>query len=396
MFETRFDSLPESPFPRLAALLEGIEPGGPPVVMSIGEPAHPIPGFVRDILAQHNADFSRYPPALGTESLRQAIAIWIARRYGCGSLVDPDKHILPVCGSREALFTIALLAVAESRGPDRPAALMPNPFYQTYATAAVAAGAEPVMLAATRDTGHLPDLGAISEELFDRTAIFYLCSPANPQGAVADLDYFAEAIRLARTHRFLLVADECYSEVYASTPPPGVVEAADRIGDGLSNVVFLNSLSKRSNLAGLRSGFCAGDAEFMASFLKFRNLASPQLPLPVQAASAAAWSDESHVDASRALYQEKYRLAARILDDRFNFEPPRAGMFLWLDVSGHGGGEAATRTLWRETGVKVLPGGYLANDMPDGSNPGSDYIRVALVKDAETTRRALEQMVAVL
>ncbi len=396
MFESRFDSLPESPFPRLATLLEGLEPGGTPVTMSIGEPAHPIPTFVRDILAQHNADFSRYPPSIGTPSLRQAIATWIARRYGTGSLVDPDKHILPVCGSREALFTIALVAIAESRGPDRPAALMPNPFYQTYATAAVAAGAEPVMLAATRDTGHLPDLGAIDADLLERTAIFYLCSPANPQGAFADLDYYCEAIRLARTHNFTLVADECYSEVYADTPPTGVVQAASQMGGGLSNIVFVNSLSKRSNLAGLRSGFCAGDADIMASFLKFRNLASPQLPLPVQAASSVAWGDEEHVDASRRLYQQKYRLASDTLQGYFNFQPPRAGMFLWLDVSGHGGGEAATRTLWQKAGVKVLPGGYLANDMPDGSNPGSDYIRVALVHDAKTTKLALEQMVAVL
>ncbi len=396
MFSSRFDSLPPSPFPRLADLVDGIEPGAEPVNLSIGEPGHPIPDFVRDILAQQNADFSRYPPAQGTESLRMAISSWIGRRYGVGDYIDPARNVIPVCGSREALFSIALVAVAEVREGPRPLALMPNPFYQTYATAAVAAGAEPYMLAATPETGHLPDLDAIPEDVLSRTAIFYLCTPANPQGAVATRAYLEEAIGLARAYGFTLVSDECYSEVYDDVPPPGAIEAAHALGEGLSNLIVLNSLSKRSNLAGLRSGFCAGDGEIMASFVKFRNLSAPQLAFPIQSASEVVWGDEDHVKASRALYREKYAIARDCLGRYPGFEAPRAGMFLWLDVAGAGGSIEATKTLWKECGLRVLPGAFLSAPMPDGSLPGENHIRIALVRDAKTTRMALSRIAEAL
>jgi N-succinyldiaminopimelate aminotransferase len=393
MFASRFDSLPPSPFARLDTLLRGIEPGADPIIMSVGQPGHPMPAFVGDILAASLQGFTRYPPALGTEELRTAIAAWIARRYGTGNLVDPARHILPVCGTREALFTIALVAIAAPKGNLRPAALMPNPFYQTYATAAVAAGAEPVYLPATAATGHLPDLDAVPVDVLRRTGILYICSPANPQGSVASLAYWARAVELAREHGFTLFAYECYSELYDDLAPPGVVEAAAQLGGGLANIVFVNSLSKRSNLAGLRSGFCAGHEEFISSYLKFRNIAAPQLAFPIQAVSVEAWNDEAHVETSRALYRAKYRLASDMLAGRFGATDVRAGMFLWLDMSAHGGGEEAARRLWAEAGVRVVPGAYITGSAPDGGNAGAPYIRVALVHDLATTETALARLI---
>ncbi len=353
-----------------------------------------MPEFVGDILARSLADFSRYPPAHGTEDLRTAIADWVSRRYGVTGLVDPALNIIPVSGTREALYNIAPVIIPENAHP-QPAVLIPNPFYQTYATAAVSAGAEPVLLAATRETGHLPDLGSLSPDLLARTAAFYLCTPANPQGVAASMEYLKKAIGLAREHSFTLLVDECYSELYSEAPPPGAVQAAAEMGEGLSNIVVFNSLSKRSNLAGLRSGFCAGDASIMASFLKFRNIAAPQMPLPVQAVSAAAWADEQHVDASRNLYCQKYAMAADIVRDLSNDPAPTSGMFLWLDI-GDRDAEQTALNLWSISGVKVIPGTYLALDMPDGSNPGTGYIRIALVHDLSTTRDALTRIAATI
>ena len=396
MFASRFDSLPPSPFPRLTALLAGTDPGEPPIDMAIGEPKHDPPHFVREILDGHFADYTRYPPALGTKDLREAISNWTDRRYGIDGLVDPDRNIAPLCGTREGLFGIALLTVPEWSGGQRPAVLIPNPFYQCYATAAVAAGAEPVYFATRREDAFLPNLDALEPELLDRTALMYLCTPANPQGTVASEAYLDRLIGLARAHDFTVLFDECYSEIYLGTPPPGALQAAARSGDGLSNVLVFNSLSKRSSLAGLRSGFCAGDGEIVESFLKFRNLAAPQLPFPVQAASAAAWRDEQHVTENRALYQAKIKIAADILSGQFGFYAPPGGFFLWLDMSAHGRGEAAAKTAWREAGIRMLPGTYLAREEAGSSDDYDRYVRVALVHDVDTTRQALGKLAAAL
>ena len=396
MFASRFDSLPPSPFPRLTALLSGTEPGEPPIDMAIGEPKHDPPEFVREILNSHFADYTRYPPALGTEELRRSISDWADRRYGIGGLVDPDRNIAPLCGTREGLFAIALLTVPEWSGGERPAVLIPNPFYQCYATAAVAAGAEPVYLATRRDDNFLPSLDALEPALLDRTALMYLCTPANPQGTVASEAYLDRLIVLARAHDFTVLFDECYSEIYLDQPPPGALQAAARSGDGLSNVLVFNSLSKRSSLAGLRSGFCAGDREIVASFLKFRNLAAPQLPFPVQAASAAAWRDEDHVVKNRALYQAKIKIAADILSGQFGFYAPPGGFFLWLDMAAHGGGEAAAKTAWQKVGIRMLPGTYLAREEAGSADDYDRYVRVALVHDADTTEQALGKLAAAL
>ncbi len=295
-----------SPFQRLRDLLDGEKPGASPIDMTIGEPRHGFPSFAGDIIAAHQADFGKYPPIAGTPALRSAIAAWLDRRYGFSpGIIDPTQHILPLCGTREGLVS-ALAIACEHKGHDRPTVLIPNPFYQAYYAAALTSGCEPVFLAATAATGFLPDLDAIAPEALDRAAAFYIASPANPQGAVASADYLARLIELARAHHFYVFSDECYSEIYQATPPPSVLEVAAKSG-GLHKVLAFNSLSKRSNAPGLRSGIIVGDADFIKDYTRYRNVASPQIALPIQHASAALWSDEAHVDRSRELYREKFQ-----------------------------------------------------------------------------------------
>lgn len=385
-----------SPFRRLALLLDGMPPGKPEINLTVGEPGHAMPGFLMEALAEGAAAFAKYPPIWGTDELRQAIADWLVRRYpGLGGKIDADRYILPLAGSREGLFSAIFPAKQRKPAADRPAVLIPNPFYHTYAAAAGAAEIEPVFVPAPREAGFLPDLNALDPALLDRTVALFLATPSNPEGAVADDAYLAAAIGLARKHDVMLFADECYSEIYADAPPPGALEVATKAHGDLRNVISFNSLSKRSNLPGLRSGFCAGDPDFLSDYASLRNVACPQLPLPIQHASARIWSDEAHVAQSRALYAEKFDIADRLLAGRYGYRRPLGGFFLWLDMSGHGGGEAATTTLWKECGVKVVPGGYLARDTDDG-NPGADFVRVALVADVATTEQGLRRIVETL
>jgi N-succinyldiaminopimelate aminotransferase len=391
------DALVASPFARLAGLLDGIAPGAPPIDLSLGEPQALIPSFLGPTLQQHLKEFGRYPPIRGIPALRQAITAWLGRRYPplAGS-IDADKGVLPLNGSREGLFSAIFIAQARKTSVTRPAVLIPNPFYQTYAAAAAASGAEPVFLDSAGPRQLLPALDAIDEELLQRTVALYLCSPSNPQGAVADRGYLAAAIALARRFDFMLFADECYSEIYGDTPPAGVLETAFATSATFANVVSFQSLSKRSGLPGLRSGFVAGDPDFIASFARFRNVACPQVPLPIQHVSAAAWSDEAHVEQGRALYRENFDIADFVLQGRYGYRRPPGGFFLWLDMAAHGGGEAATKTLWKGCGVRLLPGQYLARAGASGINPGMNHVRVALVHAPETTGEALGRIVATL
>jgi len=392
-----FDALVRSPFARLNALLEGIEPGAAPINLSLGEPHAALPPFVGPVLQEHLSEFGRYPPIKGIASLRQAIAAWMGRRYpGLSGVIDPERHVLPLNGSREGLFSAVFPALARKPEIADPAVLIPNPFYQVYAAAAAAAGAAPVFLPCGPETGFLPSLDEIDAAVLKRTVALYLCSPSNPEGAVATPDYLARAIALARRFDFLLFADECYSEIYADTPPPGALEVAQSQTGSLANVVVFQSLSKRSGLPGLRSGFVAGDSNFIDAYGRFRNVACPQVPLPIQHVSAAAWADEAHVEAGRGLYRANFAVADAILEGRYGYRRPAGSFFLWLNLAGFGGGEAAATTLWKGCGVKVLPGAYLTQAQPDRANPGQDFVRVALVHDADTTREALERMVATL
>ena len=385
----------QSPFPRLRELLDDEKPGAPPIDMTIGEPRHGVPQFAADIVASQWRGFAKYPPIGGIPELRQAIAAWLQRRYGLGAgAVDADRHILPLCGTREGLVS-ALTIAAALKGQDRPAVVMPNPFYQAYYAAALTSGCEPVMAAATADTGFLPDLSALDPKLLGRAAAFYLATPANPQGAVAPAAYLEELIQLARRHGFYVFADECYSEIYQSAAPPGALEIAARMG-GFERVLVFNSLSKRSNAPGLRSGFIAGDAAFLKHYLQYRNVASPQTPLPIQHASAALWADEEHVGASRQLYREKFTLASAKLKQMRGYYEPAGGIFLWLDLSNLGGGEQAAKTIWKGCGVKILPGCYLAQPDARGANPAKDYARLALVDPLDVTREAVNRLASMV
>jgi aspartate/methionine/tyrosine aminotransferase len=379
-----------SPFVRLNELLQDVAPGMPPISMAVGEPRHPIPSFVGPVLQQNLATFGRYPMTRGTERFRTAVAAWLNRRYQLAKPVDPNTEILVLNGSREGLFLAALAArryVGARAGT--PAVLMPNPFYQAYAAGADFADCAPIALPATRENGFLPDYDALPDALLARTVAIYLCSPGNPQGAVLSRDALKHLIARARTHGALVLADECYSEIWlGQTPPAGALEAA---GKSFDNVITFNSLSKRSSLPGLRLGFCAGDPRFLKAFLDFRNLAAPQVPEPLQEVGVTAYGDEAHVEENRRLYSAKFDLADRILGDRYGYRRPDGGFFLWLDTAKAGGDVTATQKLWREAGVRVVPGSYLALDTEDG-NPGAGYIRAALVDDLNTTETALRRL----
>lgn len=383
-----------SPFVRLRELLDGIPPGQPAISLAVGEPQHPIPPFVGSILAAHVAEFGRYPLNKGIDEFALAVAKWLNRRYTLDRPVDPSSEVLVLNGTREGLFLAALAAknwAAPRAG--RPAVLIPNPFYAAYAAGAIAADCEPVYLPTTREIGFLPDLDALSDALLARTIAFYIASPANPQGAVADRAYLTRLVGLARRFGFLIFADECYCEIYSDCAPPGMLEAA---GSDFASVVVFHSLSKRSSLPGLRVGFAAGDRKFLSSYLELRNVAAPQVPTPMQHVAVAAYGDETHVVENRRLYREKFDLADQIVGDRYGYRRPAGGFFLWLDVTAAGGSEAAALKLWREAGLRVVPGRYLAREQADGSNPGENYIRVAMVQNKEITAEALHRLVAVL
>ncbi|MCU0910677.1 MAG: aminotransferase class I/II-fold pyridoxal phosphate-dependent enzyme [Rhodobacteraceae bacterium] len=385
----RFSNLPEYAFPRLRRLLDAHEPGGEPVDMTIGEPKHPFPDWVPRIIAETASGFGRYPPNEGAPELLAAISGWIGRRYGVE--VPPDR-LMALNGTREGLFNAALALCPEAKDGVRPTVLLPNPFYQVYAVGALAVGAEPVYVPATEATGFLPDFGALPREVLDRAALAFLCSPANPQGTVASRDDLARLLALAERHDFLVLADECYCEIYRDTPPPGILEVADAAGADPERVYAFHSLSKRSNLPGLRSGFVAGGARGIARMRQLRSYAGAPLPLPLQRVAERAWSDEAHVEANRALYVRKYEAADRIFAGFPGYRPPQAGFFLWLPVPPTvGDGEAAALKLWRETGVRVLPGAYLGRDV-GGDNPGRGYIRVAMVAPETDTERGLTRL----
>lgn len=383
-----------SPFVRLTDLIAGIEPGKPAINLSVGEPQHPIPAFVGPVLSAHLNEFGRYPANKGIEPFRRAVAAWLGRRYRLPRAVDAENEVLVLNGTREGLFLAAIAAkrwVARRAG--NPAMLIPNPFYAAYSAGALAADCEPVYMPATRQSGFLPDLDALDDALLARTVACYIASPSNPQGAVADRAYLDRLAQLARRFGFLVFADECYCEIYSEHAPPGMLETS---GPDFANVVVFHSLSKRSNLPGLRVGFAAGDRRFLAPYLELRNVAAPQVPAPAQHVAVAAYEDEKHVETNRELYSAKFDLADQIIGDRYGYRRPAGGFFLWLDVSKQGGSEIVTKRLWREAGVRVVPGRYLARMQADGSNPGADYIRVAMVQDKAATAEALHRLVAVL
>jgi len=400
---SRLAQLPPGPFARLATLLGDIKPGKEPISLAVGDPHGAVPDFVKQVLAQSAASFGNYPAITGTEDWRQAAAGWLNRRFVLNGAIDPEKNLLPLNGTREGLFSVLFPIIPETKAGARPIVAMPNPFYQCYAAAALSAGAEPLYMPALKDWGFMPNFRELSEETLERLAAVYICSPSNPEGAVADEPYWFELFRLAEKYDFVVLADECYADIYFThsilgrdipVSPMGALEANNIGWDGFPRLLSFHSLSKRSGLPGIRSGMVAGDAQLIAKFRAFRNVAGPTVPGPLLAASAALWRDEDHVTANRAAYQEKMAAAERILGNRM--KQPDGGFFLWLDV-GHG--EDFARRAWGEQGVRLLPGAYMGREISPGktqSNPGFSYVRVALVNDLSTIMTALERLREIL
>ncbi len=385
-----------SPFTRNNRLLDGIPAGhAKPLIMTAGDPNEQMPGFIIDKMKEAEHTLAKYPTIRGSDDFRHAVAAWIERRYGLHGQIDAAREVHPLNGSREGLFFAALPAVGRKRIAGKPVMLIVNPFYQAYLGGCYGTNSEPVFLPATAENGYLPDLDALEKrtDVLERTAAFYLCSPSNPQGRTAPPAYIRRALALARHYDFMLFFDECYSEIYSGdTAPTGGLQVAAETPERFKNIIVFNSLSKRSNLPGLRAGFAAGDGDFLETLAEIRNLSAPQMPGVVQAAAAAAFGEEQHVTVIRGAYRAKFDLCDELLKGRFGYTRPDGGFFLWLDVSEFGGGVAVTKRLWAEKGMKVVPGEYLAATDEAGDNPGRNFIRIALVHDLATTRDALERL----
>lgn len=385
------DRLQPYPFDRLRALLADVAPPGlPPLRLSIGEPRHPTPEIIRSTIVDHLDGLAEYPATAGLDALRDALAAWFTRRY-CVPPLDPAREVLPVLGTREALFAIAQVVVDRSK-PD-PAVVCPNPFYQVYEGAALLAGAEPVFLNQTADCGFDLDLDSLTGDQWRRTQLLYVCSPGNPCGRVIDLEAWRRIFECADRYGFVVASDECYSEIYPdeAVPPIGGLEAAHRLGRGFRNLLVFTSLSKRSNAPGLRSGAVAGDGALLERFLRYRTYHGCAMSLTVQRASVAAWGDEAHVRENRARYREKFDAVLPLLEAVLDVRRPDAGFYLWAGVPG-GDDEAFARGLFAAAHVSVLPGRYLARDA-HGINPGRGSVRIALVPDLEECVEAARRMV---
>ncbi|MBO4120379.1 succinyldiaminopimelate transaminase [Cupriavidus gilardii] len=391
----RLDLLQPYPFEKLKALFAGIEPNGAlrPISFGIGEPKHPTPRFIRDALAESLGGLANYPTTAGSDALRQCIAGWLERRYGLPR-VDPASQVLPVTGSREALFAFAQTVVDGTR----PGALVlcPNPFYQIYEGAALLAGATPVFANSDPARNFAPAFDRIADDVWPRVQLVYVCSPGNPTGAVLSLDDWRQLFALSDRHGFVIASDECYSEIYfdEGKPPLGALEAAHRLGRGFERLVMFSSLSKRSNVPGLRSGFVAGDARLLSRFLLYRTYHGGAMNPAVQSASVAAWNDEAHVRENRAAYVAKFAEVTPMLAEVLDVALPDAGFYLWADVSrtGLADTEFAAR-LYAEQHLTVLPGSYLAREA-DGINPGANRVRMALVATPEECREGAQRIVA--
>lgn len=386
------DRLQPYPFEKLNRLKAGITP--PPalghIALSIGEPKHQPPKFIAEELISHLHGLANYPLTKGRPELRQAIANWLGQRFAlpAGS-VDAERHVLPVAGTREALFAFAQAVVERN---DKPLVVMPNPFYQIYEGAALLAGAEPWFLNTTEKNGFLPDYDDVPEAVWQRCQLLYLCSPGNPTGAVTDIATMQKLIALADRYDFVIASDECYSELYFDerNPPPGLLQAASAMGrNDFSRCVIFHSLSKRSNLPGLRSGFVAGDAQILERFLLYRTYQGCALPPPTQAASIKAWQDEKHVVENRDYYRRKFAAVIEILKPAIPVQQPGGGFYLWLKTAGSD--TEFARELFAQQNVTVLPGSYLSRDA-HGHNPGAGYVRLALVAEMDECIEAAQRI----
>ena len=381
------------PFARLREAMQGIDaPAGvTPIQLQIGEPKHPTPKVITDALTASLHELEKYPLTAGLLELRQTCAEWVARRYD-GLSLNPDNEILPVLGSREALFSFIQTVLNPASDGPKPVVISPNPFYQIYEGATILGGGE-IHFANCPAPSFNPDWSSLHEDVWQRTKVLIVCSPNNPSGSVLQLEDWKEIFDLQDKYGFVIASDECYSEIYFDgNKPIGGLQAAAQLGRGTRNIIMFTSLSKRSNVPGLRSGFVAGDAELLKNFLLYRTYHGSAMSIPVQRASIAAWNDEEHVIDNRRLYQEKFDRVIPILQQAFDVKLPDASFYIWLKVPD-GDDLAFTRNLWQKAAIQVLPGRFLARDTEQG-NPGEGYVRIALVADVESCVKAAETMVA--
>ena len=380
------------PFARLREAMQSITPpdGISEIPLYIGEPKHPTPAVLTDALIAALPDLSKYPAALGLPELRQACANWLRRRYD-GLTLNPDTQILPILGSREALFSFVQAAL-DPVAAEKPVVVSPNPFYQIYEGATLLANGE-IVYANTTAPRFLPDWHSVPADKWTRCKIVFVCSPDNPTGSVLTRDDWAQLFELQDKYGFIIASDECYAEIYFDGHKPiGCLQAAAELGRSFDNIIMFTSLSKRSNAPGLRSGFVAGDEKLLKPFLLYRTYHGSAMSLPVQRASIAAWNDEAHVEANRRAYQQKFDRVVPILRQKFNVTMPQASFYIWLAIPD-GDDLRFTQELYRATGVQVLPGRFFARDTEHG-NPGKGYVRIALVDEIEKCVEAAERIVA--
>jgi len=380
------------PFQRLRDLFAGTTPNPDykPINLSIGEPKHATPALIRDALVDNLAGLANYPTTAGIPALRQAISGWLARRYNIPT-PDAEKEIVPVNGSREALFAFAQAVIDDSR--PAPVVISPNPFYQIYEGAAFLAGAEPYFLNNLPENDFVMDFDSVPESVLQRTQLAYLCSPGNPTGKIMSLEQWKQVFELSDRYGFVIAADECYSEIYfdEAQPPLGALEAAHKLGRDFTRLVVFSSLSKRSNVPGMRSGFVAGDAKILEKFLLYRTYHGCAMNPAVQHASIAAWNDEAHVIENRRLYDAKFKAVTPLIKQRLDVELPDGAFYLWARTDMPDT-EFALR-LYREKHVTVLPGSYLAREA-HGVNPGRNFVRLALVASLEECKEAAERILS--
>jgi len=377
----RLAGLQSYPFEKLAQLIHGVTPppGKAPVRLSVGEPQHAAPAFVLEALKSHLAGLSRYALTKGSANLRQTIAEWATRRFHLNSIaLDPERHVLPLAGTREGLFSIAQ-AMIDQNTESPPIVIMPNPFYQIYEGAALLAGAQPYFLNTTEETGFRMDFSRVPERIWERVQMIYICSPGNPTGSLLSHEDLARLIGLAQQHDFIIASDECYSEIYLdeANPPAGLLQVANDLGiEDYRHCLAFHSLSKRSNLPGMRSGFVAGDGAVLTQYHLFRTYHGCALPPPTQAASIAAWNDEAHVRANRDQYRAKFDAVLKILKPVLAVEKPESSFYLWPKTPQDD--ETFARELYARENVLTLPGSYLSRTA-EGVNPGQNRVRMALV-----------------
>ena len=386
-FNENLELLNDYPFQRLNDLLKGIEApkDKKELILSIGEPQHKPPKFVKEIINKNYIKWAKYPPTLGMDKLNIASINWIKRRFKLTKdMVNYKENIVQLAGTREGLFNIALALNPRKKNNLKPAILIPDPFYQVYAGASRISGADPVFVSSLKENNFIPAFSNVDKKTLSRTSLIYVCSPSNPEGVSLKLEDWKDLIFLARNNNSTLVVDECYTDIYSDIPPMGVLEACEKLNTNISNIISFHSLSKRSNLPGLRSGFAVGDKNIITNFKKLRHYCAGQQPIPIQEAATALWDDDDHAEKNRQKYKKKFQLAKSIFKKDYGFYIPDGGFYLWLNV---GNGEKTTQELWNKERIKVMPGAYLSRE-----ETSKKYIRIALVSTIEETNSALKSI----